>query len=101
LASVAYPGEVLNPATGDRDIVPTIEEVDGDPSYQAADIIYVKNSAVSDNGGYPLISFFGPVVSAPVDPTDTCEAGVVAYDSDYFYLCISANTWERAAIRHC
>lgn len=36
--------------------------------------------------------------SVPTTPTDVCTAGNFSYDADYFYVCISSNTWERTAI---
>lgn len=36
--------------------------------------------------------------SAPATSTSAGIAGQVAYDSDYFYVCVAANTWRRAPI---
>jgi hypothetical protein len=38
------------------------------------------------------------VVSAPSTASSTGLAGQIAYDSSFIYVCISANTWKRAAI---
>jgi len=35
---------------------------------------------------------------APAAPSDSCTKGRTAYDSDYFYVCIATNTWERTAL---
>lgn len=37
-------------------------------------------------------------VTAPASPTSAGEAGQVAYDAGYFYVCIALNTWVRAAL---
>lgn len=34
----------------------------------------------------------------PVNSTGAGTAGDIAYDSDYAYFCVAANTWERCAI---
>jgi hypothetical protein len=36
--------------------------------------------------------------AAPANASSTGTAGTVAYDSSYVYVCISSNTWKRAAI---
>jgi hypothetical protein len=36
--------------------------------------------------------------SVPLNATSTGTAGTLAYDSDYLYVCISANTWKRVSI---
>lgn len=38
------------------------------------------------------------LVTAPATAASSGTAGQIAYDSSYFYVCISANTWKRAAI---
>ncbi len=52
------------------------------------------------NGKYVLGSGGGGVVwsTAPTDPTDDAEAGEIAYDADYFYVAIAADTWKRTAL---
>ena len=37
-------------------------------------------------------------VAAPVHNTSTGIAGQIAYDSGFFYVCISSNSWARVAI---
>ena len=37
-------------------------------------------------------------VSAPAAATSTGITGDEAYDSDYYYLCVTTNTWKRVAI---
>jgi len=36
--------------------------------------------------------------TVPVDASDTGIAGDFAWDSTYFYVCISVNTWKRVAL---
>lgn len=35
---------------------------------------------------------------APANSTSTGTAGTITWDSDYLYICVAANTWERVAI---
>jgi hypothetical protein len=34
----------------------------------------------------------------PTSATDTGNTGDIAWDSDYIYICVAANTWKRVAI---
>lgn len=36
--------------------------------------------------------------SAPATPTSTGTAGQIAYDDDYFYICVATDTWVRSAL---
>ena len=36
--------------------------------------------------------------SAPATPTSTGTAGMIAYDGDYFYVCVATDTWVRSAL---
>lgn len=36
--------------------------------------------------------------SAPASASDTGTAGQIAYDADYFYICVATDTWKRVAI---
>lgn len=38
------------------------------------------------------------LVSAPASATASGTAGQIAYDSEYIYVCVAANTWVRAAL---
>jgi len=38
------------------------------------------------------------VVDPPVLATDTGQPGQIAFDTSYFYVCVSENVWLRAAI---
>jgi hypothetical protein len=37
-------------------------------------------------------------LTAPVTSTSTGVAGNIAYDSTYFYVCVSTNTWKRVLL---
>ena len=37
-------------------------------------------------------------VTAPANASSTGTAGQIAYDSNYFYVCIATNSWKRVAI---
>lgn len=49
-----------------------------------------NNSSASIN---PIAS-----VDAPAAANSAGNAGAVAYDSSYIYVCIATDTWKRAAI---
>ena len=38
------------------------------------------------------------VVSAPAYTTSSGTAGTIAYDTSSIYVCVSSNTWRRAAL---
>jgi len=38
------------------------------------------------------------IVAAPATASSTGVAGTVAYDSDFFYVCIATDTWKRGAL---
>lgn len=44
------------------------------------------------------ISIVPGAVSAPATSSSSCVAGQWANDSTYYYVCIAANTWKRAAL---
>lgn len=46
----------------------------------------------------PAIGTYATVVAAPASATSTGSPGQIAYDNDYFYVCVSTNTWRRVAI---
>lgn len=37
-------------------------------------------------------------VTVPASSTAPGTAGNIAYDANYFYVCVAANTWRRVAI---
>lgn len=48
---------------------------------------------ISSGGGSSIIW-----VTPPANSTAPGTAGQVAYDSDYFYICVSASVWRRVPI---
>jgi len=38
------------------------------------------------------------LVAAPATAASTGAAGQVAYDADYWYVCVATDTWKRVAI---
>ena len=36
--------------------------------------------------------------TAPATSSSTGQPGTIAYDSDYIYICVAANTWKRVAV---
>lgn len=57
-----------------------------------------------DRSGYPVVTRNGAFVRvsmqvpAPASATASGEAGQWAYDADFLYVCVAANTWKRVAI---
>lgn len=57
----------------------------------------IRASAGANGGGFVI----GKIVSNSTAPTlasSTGVAGQIAFDSNYVYICVAANTWKRAAI---
>ena len=46
----------------------------------------------------PVVPRVLRLVDAPADASSSGIAGQVAYDSDYLYICVSANTWKRVTL---
>lgn len=44
------------------------------------------------------ISGSAPGGAAPASATDTGTPGQMAYDADYFYVCVATDTWKRIAL---
>ncbi len=38
------------------------------------------------------------VLTPPASSSASCSAGQISFDSNYYYLCIGANTWKRVAL---
>lgn len=53
----------------------------------------ISNSGCSFGDSTPAV-----IVDAPGTANATGTAGTIAYDSNYMYICVSANTWKRASI---
>lgn len=56
----------------------------------------------TDVGGQAVLSIDSSLVglrtTPPATSSSTCTAGSWAADTNYYYLCVSANTWKRAAL---
>jgi hypothetical protein len=53
----------------------------------------------------PLNQYLGPLaysrvatLLAPASAAAVGNSGEIAYDADYFYVCVSANEWKRVAV---
>lgn len=55
---------------------------------------YLIATLLSGGGGSTIPSW----VSAPASSSSSGTAGQIAYDDEYFYVCIAANTWRRTPI---
>ena len=53
--------------------------------------VIIDNCTIKD--GYPYIPNH-----TPSSASDTCTPGQICYDSNYTYVCIATNTWERTAL---
>jgi len=65
------------------------------------DLTYVVQSGVSRKTTVSSIArtVAGTiVVSAPAYTTSSGTAGTIAYDTSSIYVCVSSNTWRRAAL---
>lgn len=62
-----------------------------------AGILITENAGVSSIAADPsLISL--RVMTPPSSSTAACSTGQFSFDSNYYYLCIGANTWKRVAL---
>jgi len=101
------PGELVydNTVTGladgalawyDDDEVRYLVDLNSPPSNDDYVVAYDANTDAFymkvDSGG---IAWTTPVPGNPDDPGD---AGDVAYDTSYLYVCVAGNTWKRAAL---
>jgi hypothetical protein len=58
----------------------------------------IANWNTAYNWGNHATSGYLKSRSVPLTTTSSGTAGEVAYDSNYFYICVSANNWKRAAL---
>ena len=56
--------------------------------------LYFNDQKVNGGGGGGSASF----VSPPTSSTSNGAAGAIAYDSNYFYICIATNRWVRTSL---
>lgn len=58
--------------------------------------------SASDTNGNTVVgvdtSLVGLRVSPPSSATSACQAGAWSFDSNYFYVCVAANTWRRSQL---
>lgn len=60
-------------------------------------ILITENAGVSSIAADPsLISL--RVMTPPSSSSSACSTGQFSFDSNYYYLCIGANTWKRVAL---
>jgi hypothetical protein len=56
----------------------------------------------SDTNGNTVVSVDTSLVSlrvaAPASSTSACQAGSWSFDSNYFYVCVTTNTWRRSQL---
>lgn len=64
----------------------------GDP---AEPVMIWPGRIVANHIDVTSLSLFTTV---PTTSTSTGEAGQMAYDANYFYVCIASNTWKRTAL---
>jgi hypothetical protein len=64
----------------------------GDP---AEPVMIWPGRIVANHIDVTSLSLFATV---PTTSTSTGEAGQMAYDANYFYVCIASNTWKRTAL---
>lgn len=50
------------------------------------------------SGGTDEVTISFAWASVPATPTSTGTAGQMAYDSEYFFVCIATDTWRRTAL---
>lgn len=75
------------------------------PASLAADLVFTLPTAYPATSGSVLestttgaLSWSAKYVTAPTTATDTCTAGQMAYASGFLYVCVAANTWQRATM---
>lgn len=65
-------------------------------------LIAGQGIVASDTNGNAVIgvdtTLIGLRVAVPASASSVCQAGAWSYDSNYFYICVAANTWKRSAI---
>ena len=69
----------------------------------AKNIVSGPGIMTTDNEGTTTIAVDPTVVSLhasapPRNSTSSCSAGEFSFDSDYYYVCVAANKWKRAAL---
>jgi hypothetical protein len=57
--------------------------------------LYVDEKPVSSSNPIPMAQV---AVDAPAAANSAGIPGQVAYDDEYIYVCVGANTWKRGAV---
>lgn len=55
----------------------------------------------ADNGGDAALTVGSLIVTTPYMPAtafESCAAGTIAWDANFIYVCVAANTWRRSAL---
>lgn len=82
-------GPALPSACADKQIFDYTSAATGRRFYICESGTWVQQGGSSGNTFY---------VTAPTSPSDTCTAGNYAADVNYYYICLTTDTWERTAI---
>jgi hypothetical protein len=65
-------------------------------------LIAGQGIVASDTNGNAVIgvdaTLVGLHVAVPATSSSACQAGAWSYDSNFFYICVAANTWKRSAV---
>ena len=86
----------------------TALKLDTNTEHTAGNLLEVKNNAtggcyIAHNGNFVasgLVSM-GPVTIAANTPATTgtvANPGTIAWDVNFFYVCVSGNSWKRSAL---
>jgi hypothetical protein len=86
----------------------TAFKLDTDREHTGGNLFEVKNNAtggcfVAHNGDFVAsgLKSLGPVTIASQTPATTgaaATAGTIAWDVNFFYVCVSGNSWKRSAL---
>jgi hypothetical protein len=74
-----------------------VSEEDGSPSVFPWKIKFNNGSVTNNGDGTVSISSVASVDTIPTNPTASGSEGMVAWNSDYLYICIADNSWKRVA----
>lgn len=85
-----------NQGAGVVTLTPTTSTINGLAAISLAQ--YTGCFLISDGANYIAVRVGLPAVPAPATSTDVGNAGQIAYDSGFIYVCVAANSWKRAAL---
>ena len=75
---------------------PDISEVDGARMYYDDPLEKLRCS--EEGGSFVDCITKGLTNNAPSSPSDICEVLDAAHDTEYLYICVATNTWERVQL---